>query len=56
LNTIQKRAFTWWDKLPMTNKVWFGQMYGELLTNRQMICLAYQEHVIEKRNHLRVVK
>jgi len=40
----------------MTNKVWFGQMYGRSLTNTRMICLAYQEHVIEKRNHLRIVE
>ena len=52
---FKRRAFYWWDKLTMTQKVWYGQMYPELQHKTDLVYHAYNDY-IENKGHLKVLE
>ena len=55
MKTNQRQAFDWWDSLNITQKVWYGQMFPHKNAN-ELIYRAYQEHLVNTKSHLRVIK
>ena len=52
---FNRRACLWWDRLTMTEKVWYGQMYPEYAHKTDLIFKAYEEH-LKTGSHLKIVE